>query len=81
PAETLFSLETPIAAPDGRWDFASWDSEHHRVIISHGADVLIVDPRYPDALRAIGQIEGAHAALSIPGTNLILVTSAHDNSA
>jgi DNA-binding beta-propeller fold protein YncE len=80
PTEPAFHVATPIAAPDGRWDFASWDKDHHRLIVAHGKDVLVIDPANPSAVRSVGQIEGAHAALAIPGTDRILVTSGHDDS-
>lgn len=76
----LFRPAGSIAAPDGRWDLATWDREHRRLLVAHGQDVLIVDPEHADAVRAIGKIEGAHAALAIPGTNHVLVTSGRDDS-
>lgn len=67
-----------ITAPGDHWDFASWDAAHRRVIVSHGSDVLLVDPADPAGVRAIGQIHYAHASLAIPGGNRVLVSSAHD---
>ncbi|HWU03923.1 MAG TPA: gluconolactonase [Novosphingobium sp.] len=75
-----FIAQPSIAGPDDHWDFASWDSEHHRVLVSHGKDVLVIDPA-AGSVRSVGAIAGAHAALAIPGTSQILVTSAHDASA
>ncbi|WP_150295582.1 YncE family protein [Sphingobium estronivorans] len=75
-----FVRAADIPAPDGRWDFASWDSEHGHLLVAHGQDVLLVDPALKPVFRTIGKIEGAHAALAIPGTNRILVTSGHDDS-
>ncbi len=80
-AGTLFVRMPDIPAADGHWDFASWDAAHHRVIVSHGDDVLLVDPDHPAQVRAIGKIAGAHASLALPGGDLVLVTSSHDNSA
>lgn len=74
-----FVAAASIPAPDGRWDYASWDGEHHRLLVAHGSDVLVIDPAQP-TVRAIGSIDRAHAALAIPGTNQILVTSGHDAS-
>jgi DNA-binding beta-propeller fold protein YncE len=68
-----------IPGPDGRWDFATWDPEHRAVLVAHGADVLVIDP-VRSTVRAIGHIEGAHAAVPIPGTGHILVTSGRDDS-
>ncbi|MDR6511936.1 DNA-binding beta-propeller fold protein YncE [Novosphingobium capsulatum] len=68
-----------IAGPDGRWDFASWDAEHHRVLVAHGNDVLVIDPA-SGSVKAIGEIAGAHAVLAVPGTDRILVSSGKDDS-
>ncbi len=80
PAGPIYQRLPDIAAPDGAWDFASWDAAHNRVIVAHANDVLLVDPANPASVRAIGQIDGAHAALAIPGGDRVLVSSAHDNT-
>ena len=72
-----------ISAPDGRWDFASWDAAHQRVLVAHGIDVLVIDPApgaANGAVRAIGKLAGAHGVLAIPGTDTLLVSSGHDDS-
>ena len=75
-----FAKGASIPAPDGRWDFASWDREHNRLIVAHGSDVLVIDPAAATPVRAIGALAGAHAALAIPGTDTILVSSGHDDT-
>lgn len=80
PSPAAFTRQADIPGPDGRWDFASWDKDHARVIVAHGKDVLVVDPGASPAVRTIGEIEGAHAAIAIPGTDTLLVSSGHDNS-
>ncbi len=80
PPGPIYQRLPDIAAPDGAWDFASWDAAHNRVIVAHANDVLLVDPANPASVRAIGQIDGAHAALAIPGGDRVLVSSAHDNT-
>ena len=75
-----FTKGPSMAAPDGRWDFASWDREHNRLIVAHGTDVLVIDPAASTTVRAIGAVSGAHAALAIPGTDTILVSSGHDDT-
>lgn len=78
PAAPAFHKAGSIGAPDDGWDYAHWDSEHGRLIVSHGKDVLLVDPTGKQPVRAIGNIAKAHASLAIPGTDHILVSSAHD---
>ncbi len=80
PAGPSFHKSASIPAPDGRWDYASWDAPHQRLLVAHGQDVLVIDPSGTAPVRAIGTIAGAHAALAIPGRNAVLVTSGHDDS-
>ncbi len=75
-----FSKAASIPAPDGRWDFTSWDAAHRRVLVAHGQDVLVIDPSGSGSARAIGKVAGAHAALAIPDSNTVLVSSGHDDS-
>ncbi len=74
-----FHIAGSISAPDSRWDFASWDAAHGRVLVAHGADVLVIDPANA-AVRSIGHVVGAHGVLAIPGTDRLLVSSGHDDS-
>lgn len=76
-----FDKAAPIAAPDDRWDFASWDSAHHLLLVAHGKDVLVIDPASLGAVHAIGVLAGAHGVVAIPGTTRLLVTSGGDDSA
>ena len=78
-ADPSLHISGSIAGPDGRWDYASWDAAHARVLVGHGGDVLVIDPA-GGTTRAIGQVAGAHAALAIPGTDTLLVTSGRDAS-
>jgi hypothetical protein len=78
PAKPPFHSLAPIPAPDGRWDFTSWDAEHGRVLVAHGQDVLIFDPA--GSVRAIGKLAGAHGVLAVPGSNTVIVSSGKDDS-
>lgn len=80
-AAPAFETAGTIAAPDDRWDFASFDEAHHVLLVAHGKDVLIIDPAHGNAVRAVGALLGAHGVVAIPGTNALLVTSAKDNTA
>ena len=80
PAGPSFHASASIPAPDGRWDFASWDAAHQRVLVAHGQDVLVVDPAGSGSVRAIGSLAGAHGVLAIPNRTTLLVSSGHDDS-
>lgn len=75
-----YAVAQEISAPDGRWDFASWDEAHHRLLVAHGKDALIIDPAQPGSVRTIGDLAGAHQVLAIPGGDRLLATSGHDNT-
>jgi WD40 repeat protein len=79
PAMPAFKSLPSIPAGDDLWDFASWDNTHHRLIVAHGKDVLVIDPA-TSAVRPIGKIAYAHAVVPLPGTDQILVTSKLDNT-
>jgi DNA-binding beta-propeller fold protein YncE len=79
PAAPAFKPLPAIQAPDDLWDFAQWDGEHHRLLVAHGKDVLVIDPATRH-VRAIGQIQYAHAVVPLPGRDRILVTSKFDDS-
>ena len=74
-----YSPAAPIAISDGRWDLASYDGAHNRVLIARGDSVTVVDLGKGTA-RHIGTIAGGHAALSVPGSDTIAVTSGQDNT-
>lgn len=79
PAAPAFKPLPAIPAPDDLWDFAQWDGAHHRLLIAHGKDVLVIDPATRQ-VRSIGQIAYAHAVVPLPGHDRILVTSKFDDS-
>lgn len=81
PVETpAYKAAQSLPGPDGRWDYASFDPASGQVLVAHGSDVLIYDPATSAAPRSIGNFAGAHAALAIPNSNAILVSSGHDDS-
>ena len=70
----------PIALPDGRWDYASFDPVTRRVYVARADSVTVVDPANPQAVRSIGVIAHGHAAFALPGGKVLVVTSGHDNT-
>lgn len=78
-AAPIYRAEPGIALIDGRWDLVSFDAQHNRVIVARGDSVSVVDAGSGTA-RSIGSIKHGHAALAIPGSDLIAVTSGQDNT-
>jgi hypothetical protein len=74
-----YHVEASIPLADGFWDIATYDPEHDRVLIGRGAAASIVDVATRQA-KDVGQSQRGHAALAIPGTNEIAVTSGQDNT-
>jgi YVTN family beta-propeller protein len=79
PSVPPYRAEPAVTLSDGRWDLVSFDAEHHRVIIARGDTVSVVDT-VAGTERSIGTVSHGHAALAIPGGNLIAVTSGGDDS-
>ena len=70
-----------IPGPDGPWDYASVDMEHHRLLVARGDGVMVVDigtgvvtPRFVPGQRV-------HSAFILPGTGLGLSTNGTTNTA
>jgi len=78
-APATYHLEASIPLADGFWDIATYDAGHDRVVIGRGGAASVVDVAARKA-RDIGQVQRGHAALAIPGTDEIAVTSGQDNT-
>lgn len=76
---STYRTEPVIALPDGRWDLVSFDTLRGRVIVARGDSISVVEVN-PVVVRSIGTIAHGHAAVAIPGTSLIAITSGQDNT-
>lgn len=74
-----YTPASSIAIPDGRWDLLSYKAEGQTVFLARGDAVTVVDLKSGSA-HNVGTIAGGHAALAIPGTNMVAVTSGQDNT-
>jgi DNA-binding beta-propeller fold protein YncE len=70
-----------IPGPDGGWDYASFDVSHHRVLITHSDVVIAIDAATGKLDPAFAKGDHLHAAVPVPGTDLIVTTNSGDNSA
>ena len=70
-----------IAGPDGGWDYASFDPVRRRLYVAHGAVIMTVDVDSGQTNPNFAAGAHLHAALPIPGTQLILTTNGADSSA
>jgi YVTN family beta-propeller protein len=62
-----------ISVPDGGFDYATFDQEDHRILMSRTDFVTVLDPT-TKSITQLSSTSGGHMALAIPGTNKILVT-------
>lgn len=80
-AAPVYRVSGTIAGPDGSgWDYAAVDPTRRHLYVTHGETVTDVDLAHGNATRSIGDIARGHAALPVPGTGELLVTSARDNT-
>jgi DNA-binding beta-propeller fold protein YncE len=75
-----YEITGAIAGPDGGWDYASVDPAAHTLYVAHGDAAMAVDLANGNAVRSLGKIAKAHAVVPIPGKNLLLVSSARDDT-
>jgi DNA-binding beta-propeller fold protein YncE len=70
-----------IAGPDGGWDYASFDPARRRIYVTHADVVLAIDADSGKANLAFAKGDHLHAAVPVPGTDLIVTTNSGDNTA
>lgn len=79
-AAPAYHVAGSIAGPDGAgWDYAQVDPAAHRLFVTHGDAVTVIDLPTGTA-RSIGQIARGHAAVPIAGTDRLVVTSGRDST-
>jgi DNA-binding beta-propeller fold protein YncE len=70
-----------IPGPDGGWDYASFDPVRRRVYVTHSDVVIAIDADSGKANLAFAKGDHLHAAVPVPGTDLIVTTNSGDNTA
>ncbi len=70
-----------IPGPDGGWDYASFDPVRRRVYVTHGTVVIAIDADSGKANPAFAKGNHLHAAVPVPGTDVIVTTNSGDNTA
>ncbi len=65
---------------DGGWDYVNVDSDSHRVFISHGTHVMVVDPE-GNVVGDIANLKGTHGAALAPEFNHGFTSNGQSNSA
>src|SRR5258708_1851222 len=70
-----------IKAADGGWDLLSVDPVSHRLYVARADGVTAVDLASGKVTEKLVAADRGHAALTIPGTSDIILTSGNDNMA
>src|ERR1700722_20168925 len=70
-----------ISGPDGGWDYASFDAAPRRVLVTHVNVVIGIDADTGKLDSTFATGDHLHAAVPVPGTELIVTTNSGDNSA
>jgi hypothetical protein len=68
-----------ILGGEGGWDYLNADSETHRVFISHGTHMVVVD-QDGNVVGDITNLNGAHGAALAPDLNRGYITNGRGNS-
>lgn len=72
--------EIPIAT-DGGWDYLSIDSPAHRLYVSHGSNVVVIDLLKDAVLGEITNTPGVHGLAPAPELGKGMVTCGRENKA
>jgi hypothetical protein len=80
PAGSGLKVVSHISAPDGGWDYASFDPAHRRVYVAHSTVVLALDADSGKLNPSFAPGAGLHEVLPIPGSDEILTTNSKDNT-
>lgn len=79
-ALTGYHVQSTIPGPDGGWDLASVDPSGRRLFVARGDSVTVANLS-TNRSRQFATAQRGHAALAVPGTNLLLVTNGSADSA
>jgi len=70
-----------VPGPDGGWDYAAFDDARHKVYVTRRDTVMVVDIDSGKVDPRFSAGERLHAAVPVPGTDLIVTTDSGDNTA
>ncbi|HWJ37193.1 MAG TPA: YncE family protein [Sphingomicrobium sp.] len=80
-AAPAYKVAAEIKGADGGWDLLSVDAASERLYIARRDRVTAVDLARGTLTDKLAGVDGGHAALAIPGSGNVLVTSGNANQA
>ena len=73
-----FQTEIPIGG-DGGWDYLSMDSDSHRLYVSHGTSVVVIDTEQNKVVGEIADTPGVHGIAIAPDLKKGFTTNGREN--
>jgi DNA-binding beta-propeller fold protein YncE len=70
-----------VSGPDGGWDYATFDAARHKVYVTRRTTVMALDIDSGKVDAHFSEGGRLHAAVPVPGTNLIVTTDSGDATA
>jgi YVTN family beta-propeller protein len=74
-------LTTHTLGGDGGWDYLAFDASHHRLFISRGSHVMVVDPDSGKVVGDIAGTNGVHGIAFAPEAGRGFTSNGRDSSA
>lgn len=75
-----FLKEIPVAG-NGGWDYLTVDSAAHRLYVSHGTEIVVIDLARDEVIGAITNTPGVHGIAVAPDLGLGVTSNGRENKA
>ncbi|MDE2356599.1 MAG: PQQ-binding-like beta-propeller repeat protein [Alphaproteobacteria bacterium] len=79
-AAAPMKVVSQIPGGNGGWDYATYDASGHRILITRGDTVMVVDADTGAVNGAFAAGKRLHAAIAIPGTSEVALTDSGDHT-
>lgn len=80
-APTPFKIVGHIAGPDGGWDYVNYDAARNKIYVTKGTTIFVIDLATGKTDPHFAQGKRLHAAVPIPGADVMVLTDSGDNTA
>ncbi|HUI84855.1 MAG TPA: YncE family protein [Candidatus Binatia bacterium] len=65
---------------EGGWDYLTWDSDGHRLFITRGSHVMVIDAKTLKVIGDIADLSGIHGVALAPELNRGFISNGGDNT-
>ncbi len=70
-----------IPGPDGGWDYATYDAARNKIYVARPSTVMVIDLASGKTDPHFAEGKRLHAAVPVPGTDVMVLTDSGDNTA